>query len=94
MKKEIKIFLHKVTTKTGKTFDAFHCFDKTGNRVQVKFTQDCENTCGKVKESCILIADSERMNYNKFGKYPTLWVRSYESTKPLERDTTAIDENF
>ena len=93
MTKEIAIFCHKVTTRAGKTFDAFHCFDKLNRKVQVKFTTACEELCGKASPG-VLIAESENLNLDERGRYTTLWVRAYTEIKPFEPNTKRIDETF
>lgn len=90
--KKIEIIKRVVTTKEGKSFDAFKAVQKDGKLIDLKFKKEVKNL---PSESCFMFVEKENINVNRSGKYPVVWVakvEKYEESKTI-RDNTDIFED-
>ncbi len=89
MKIKVKIIEAKeVTTKDGRKFLAYKTVDKSGKKMDVRFTKECRNT---PREACVVIVDDSQANVDTARQYPCLWIKDVESIEPLERKSNMAE---
>lgn len=83
MKINVKIIeVKEVTPKNGQKFNAFKAVDKSGKKMDVKFTRDCRNV---PTEPCEIVVDDSMANVDTNRQYPCLWIKDVLEIKPLQR---------
>ena len=90
--KKIEILKRTITTKEGKSFDAFKAVQKDGKLIDLKKKKEVKNL---PSESCFMFVEKENLNVNRSGKYPVVWVakvEKYEESKTI-RDNTDMFED-
>lgn len=90
--KKIEILKRTITTKEGKSFDAFKAVQKDGKLIDLKFKKEVKNL---PSESCFMFVEKENLNVNRSGRYPVVWVakvEKYEESKTI-RDNSDIFED-
>jgi hypothetical protein len=85
---KLRIRVKRITTKDGRTFDAYETIGKNGTRINVKFRKEVKNL---PSADSYIIVPVEKMNYAKNTIYPTIWVHEITSVIPLE-DEKQVDK--
>lgn len=81
MSREFKIIeVKEIKTQDGETFNAFKTVDKTGKKMDVSFTRDCDNI---PTEPCIIVVPDGKCNVDISRRFPRLWVKEVEEIKEL-----------
>ena len=80
---KLRIRVKRITTKDGRTFDAYETIGKNGTRINVKFRKEVKNV---PTEDSYIIVPIEKMNYAKNTIYPTIWVHEITSVIPAESE--------
>lgn len=80
---KLRIRVKRITTKDGRTFDAYETIGKNGTRINVKFRKEVKNV--PTEDSCIIVPIN-KMNYAKNTIYPTIWVHEITDVIPAEND--------
>lgn len=89
MKIKIKVIeATEITPRTGAKFTAFKTVDKTGRKMDLKFTRDCRNI---PTEPCEIIVDDSQANVDTNRQYPCLWVKDVLEIRPLPRKSNMAD---
>ena len=87
---KLRVRVKRITTKDGRTFDAYETIGKNGTRINVKFRKEVKNV--PTEDSCIIIP-IDKMNYAKNTIYPTIWVHEITSVIPAENERR-VDKNL
>lgn len=66
------IEVKEVKTVDGRKFNAYKALTKHGEKMDVKFTQECNLT---PKEPCTIVVDPMKANVSTKKIYPVLWVK-------------------
>ena len=80
---KLRIRVKRITTKDGRTFNAYETIGKNGTRINVKFRKEVKNV---PTEDSYIIVPIEKMNYAKNTIYPTIWVHEITSVIPTESE--------
>ena len=80
---KLRVKVKRITTKDGKTFDAYETVGKNGMRITVKFRKEVKNL--PEKDSFIVIP-LDKMNYAKNTIYPTIWIHQVLEVIPAETE--------
>lgn len=80
---KLRIRVKRITTKDGRTFDAYETIGKNGTRINVKFRKEVKNV--PTEDSCIIVP-VDKMNYARNTIYPTIWVHEITSVIPAESE--------
>ena len=80
---KLRVKVKRITTKDGKTFDAYETTGKNGIRITVKFRKEVKNL---PNEDSYIIVPIEKVNYAKNTIYPTIWVHEITEVIPLEEE--------
>lgn len=80
----IDLTVKTIKDENGKNFDVYETFDKNGNKINVRFTQDAKPT--PPKKSCTIKIIDGWQDMRK--KYTTIRIKSFEI---IEKDTTKKD---
>lgn len=94
--KKLKIRVTQRKTKEGRPFNVYHTFSKNDRKTEVKFKSECNQ---KPEKDCYIIVAIDKMNLNKSGEYPVLWVSEVIAIEDLavaqaEKNRQAINEWF
>ena len=68
---KLRVRVKRITTKDGRTFNAYETIGKNGTRINIKFRKEVKNL---PSEDSYIIVPVEKMNYAKNTIYPTIWV--------------------
>lgn len=88
---EIKIRIievKEVKTQDGRKFNAYKALTKHGEKMDVKFTQDCSIT---PKEPCTIVVDSMKANVSTRRIYPVLWIKDVIRIEETQRVSNVGD---
>lgn len=66
------IEVKEVKTNDGRKFNAYKALTKHGEKMDVKFTQECNLT---PKEPCVIVVDPLKANVSTRKIFPVLWVK-------------------
>ena len=80
---KLRVKVKKITTKDGRTFDAYETVGKNGMRITVKFRKEVKNL--PEKDSYIIVP-LDKVNYAKNTIYPTIWVHQVLEVIPAETE--------
>jgi len=80
---KLRLKVKRITTKDGKTFDAYETIGKNGMRITVKFRKEVKNLPDK---DSYIIVPLDQMNYAKNTIYPTIWVHQVLEVIPVETE--------
>lgn len=78
---KLRVKVKRITTKDGKTFDAYETVGKNGMRITVKFRKEVKNLPEK---DSFIIVPLDKMNYAKNTIYPTIWIHQVLEVIPTE----------
>ena len=89
MEMKFKIIeVKQVETKDGKKFKAYKTIGKNGKKMDVRFTQECNNP---PTEPCTIVCDETECNVDTSRVYPILWVKSILRLEPFERKNNVAE---
>ncbi len=88
--KKIQVIVTNVAKKDGGTFKAFKCLNKSGKKMDLKFTRDCKNV---PSESCFIYVLEENANVDNTKLYPCTWVKQIERIEELT-SADSLDQYF
>ena len=77
---KLKIRVKRISTKDGRTFDAYETIGKNGIRITVKFRKEVKNI---PSEDSYIIVPLDKANYAKNSIYPTIWIHEISKVIPL-----------
>ena len=80
---KLRVRVKRITTKDGKTFDAYETTGKNGLKITVKFRKEVKNV---PSEDSYVIVPIEKVNYAKNTIYPTIWVHEISEVIPLKNE--------
>jgi hypothetical protein len=80
---KLRVRVKNITTKDGRSFDAFETVGKNGLKINVKFRKEVKNL---PTEDSYIIVPLEKMNYAKNTIYPTIWVQEVINITPLNTE--------
>ena len=80
---KLRVRVKRITTKDGKTFDAYETVGKNGVRINVKFRKEVKNV---PSTDSYIIVPIDKVNYAKNTIYPTIWVHEINKVIPLEEE--------
>lgn len=69
-------------------FKAYKTVDKSGRKMDVRFTHDCSNVPTEV---CTIVCIKDNCNVDTRRQYPILWVKEVEEILPIERKSNVND---
>lgn len=78
---KLRVKVKRITTKDGKTFDAYETVGKNGMRITVKFRKEVKNLPEK---DSFIVVPLDKMNYAKNTIYPTIWIHQVLEVIPVE----------
>ena len=73
---------------TGAKFNAYKTVGKSGKKMDVRFTKDCENI---PKEPCTIVVDENDANVDTSRIYPCLWIKHVIRIENTERKSNLAD---
>lgn len=86
---KIKIIeVKEVKTVDGRKFNAYKSMAKNGDKMDVKFTQECTLL---PKEPCTIVVNPVMANVSTKKVYPVLWVKEVLRIEKTERQTNVLD---
>ena len=89
MEMKFKIIeVKQVETKDGKKFKAYKTIGKNGKKMDVRFTQECNNV---PTEPCTIVCDETECPPHTSRVYPILWVKSVKRVEPFERKNNVAE---
>ena len=88
---KLRVRVKHITTKDGRTFNAYETIGKNGTRINVKFRKEVKNL---PSEDSYIIVPVEKMNYAKNTIYPTIWVHEITDVIPAENDKQVDKELY
>lgn len=80
---KLRVKVKKITTKDGRSFDAYETVGKNGMRITVKFRKEVKNL--PLQDSYIIVP-LDKVNYAKNTIYPTIWVHQVLEVIPTETE--------
>lgn len=80
---KLRVRVKRITTKDGRTFDAYETVGKNGVRINVKFRKEVKNL---PLDDSYIIVPIEKVNYARNTIYPTIWVQEVIDVIPLETE--------
>src|SRR5690606_35161055 len=80
---KLRVKVKKITTKDGRSFDAYETVGKNGMRITVKFRKEVKNL--PLQDSYIIVP-LDKVNYAKNTIYPTIWVHQVLEVIPAETE--------
>lgn len=89
--KEIEIVRVKEVKYNNTAFLAYQAVDKNGILIDVKFVKGCQNV---PTEPCIIVVRTDNMNVDTRRRYPCLWVKNVEQSKPIVHKKSTLDKYF
>lgn len=69
-------------------FKAYKTVDKTGRKMDVRFTRECSNV---PTEPCTIVCDTQDCNVDTRRQYPILWVKDVQRIETLERKSNVSE---
>lgn len=96
---EIKVRKLEIIVKTRenkvshKKFQSYAVKMKDGKWVDTRFTSTIPKDNLPMAHSFIFV-DDDKMNMDKRGQYPRLWIREIISVEPIERPVEDLDQYF
>ena len=86
---KIKIIeVKEVKTVDGRKFNAYKSMTKNGDKMDVKFTQECTLL---PKEPCTIVVNPVMANVSTKKVYPVLWVKEVLRIEKTERQSNVLD---
>lgn len=82
------IEVKQVETKDGKKFKAYKTIGKNGKKMDVRFTQECNNV---PTEPCTIVCDENECNVDTSRVYPILWVKNVIRLEAFERKNNVAE---
>ena len=80
---KLRVKVKKITTKDGRTFDAYETVGKNGMRITVKFRREVKNLPDK---DSFIIVPIDKVNYARNTIYPTIWIHQVLEVIPTETE--------
>ena len=80
---KLRVKVKRITTKDGKTFDAYETIGKNGMRITVKFRKEVKNLPDK---DSFVVIPLDKVNYAKNTIYPTIWIHQVLEVIPAETE--------
>lgn len=84
---KVEVSTKEVTKKDGTTFLAFKGLTKKG-WYDLKFKQNCENV---PTHNCIIYVEKSKINVNRQGKYPVIWVETVAEIEEIKYNQNVED---
>ena len=69
-------------------FKAYKTVDKTGRKMDVRFTRECSNT---PSEPCTIVCDTQDCTVDTRRQFPILWIKNVQRIEPLERKSNVSE---